>query len=263
MTGRVRSLVAPALASLLGIAFLVGLGVWQLQRLAWKDALIAAVESRVHAAPVDLPAEADWPKLRPADTEYRHVRVAGVYDASRQVLVFRALSSPRGRYGGPGYLVMTPLRLASGAVVLVNRGFVPEDRKDQAGNGLGAGETEVAGLMRASEERTWFTPADDPASGQWFTRDAPAIARAMGLSRYAPFSIDADASADPADLPEGGETIVAFPNNHLSYAATWFGMAIALAGVFVTFALAQLRAEGSGERRPAPAGVGDGGRHRD
>ncbi len=171
MTGRVRSLVAPALASLLGIAFLVGLGVWQLQRLAWKDALIAAVESRVHAAPVDLPAEADWPKLKPADTEYRHVRVAGVYDASRQVLVFRALSSPRGRYGGPGYLVMTPLRLASGAVVLVNRGFVPEDRKDQAGNGLGAGETEVAGLMRASEERTWFTPADDPASGQWFTRD--------------------------------------------------------------------------------------------
>ena len=242
MSRGVRSLAAPALASLAGVAILLGLGVWQLQRLAWKEALIAAVEARVRAAPSDLPAEADWPGLKPTDYEYRHVRVAGVYDANRQALVFRALASPRGRYGGPGYLVMTPLRLASGAVVLVNRGFVPEDREGQAASGLSAGETTVAGLMRASEERTWFTPADDPANGRWFTRDVAAMARAMGLTRYAPFSIDADASADPADLPEGGETIIAFPNNHLSYAATWFGLALALAGVFGAFAFAQLRA---------------------
>ncbi|HYA73318.1 MAG TPA: SURF1 family protein [Roseiarcus sp.] len=261
MRERARSLVAPALASLVGIAVLVGLGVWQLRRLAWKEALIAAVESRVHAAPVDLPSEADWSRFEPADAEYRHVRVAGVYDGSRQALVFRALGSPRGRYGGPGYLVMTPLRLANGAVVLVNRGFVPQDRKDQAASrGLGAGETLVTGLMRASEERTWFTPADNPASGQWFTRDVEAMARAMGLSRYAPFSIDADASADPADLPEGGETIVAFPNSHLSYAMTWFGMALALASVFGAYAVTQLRAGEKNEGRPAPVGDGDGGR---
>ena len=112
MSPSVRSLVAPALASLIGVAVLVGLGVWQLRRLAWKDALVAAVATRARAAPVDAPAEADWAKLKPADYEYRHVRLVGVYDASRQALVFRALSSPRGRYGGPGYLVMTPLRLA-------------------------------------------------------------------------------------------------------------------------------------------------------
>jgi surfeit locus 1 family protein len=261
MSQRARSLVAPALATVVGIAVLMSLGVWQLQRLAWKEGLIAAVESRVHAAPVDLPAEADWPRLNPADYEYRHVRLAGVYDASRQALVFRALGSPRGRYGGPGYLVMTPLRLANGAVVLVNRGFVPQDRKDQAAShGLGAGETLVTGLMRASEERTWFTPADNPVGGQWFTRDVEAIARAMGLNRHAPFSIDADASADPADLPEGGETIVAFPNSHLSYAMTWFGMALALAGVFIAYAVTQLRAGGKNEGRPAPVEDGDGGR---
>ncbi len=261
MTKRARSLVAPALASLIGVALLAGLGVWQLRRLAWKEALIAAVESRVHAGAVDLPGEADWPRLEAADYEYRHVRLAGVYDASRQARVFRALASPRGRYGGPGYLVMTPLRLASGAVVLVNRGFVPADRKDQAASiGAGARETLVTGLMRASEERTWFTPADDPASGQWFTRDVPAIARAMDLSRCAPFSIDADASADPADLPEGGETILAFPNNHFSYAMTWFGMALALAGVFGAYAFAQLSAGEKSDGRPAPTGDGDGGR---
>lgn len=261
MSRRARSLIAPALATLAGLAVLVSLGVWQLQRLAWKEALIGAVESRVHAAPVELPAEADWPRLDPADYEYRHVRVGGIYDVSRQALVFRALGNPRGRYGGPGYLVMTPLRLASGAVVLVNRGFVPQDRKDQAAlRGLGAGETLVTGLMRASEGRTWFTPVDNPASGQWFTRDVEAMARAMSLSRYAPFSIDADASADPADLPEGGETIVAFPNSHLSYAMTWFGMALALAGVFIAYAVTQLRAGGKKEAGRAPADDGDGGR---
>ncbi|MGD0564291.1 MAG: SURF1 family protein [Roseiarcus sp.] len=263
MSQRARSLVAPALATVVGVAVLVSLGVWQLQRLAWKEALIAAVESRVHAAPVDLPAEADWPRLNPTDYEYRHVHVAGVYDASRQALVFRALGSPRGRYGGPGYLVMTPLRLASGAVVLVNRGFVPQDRKDKAAlslSGSGAGETVVVGLMRASEDRTWFTPADNPASGQWFTRDVEAMARAMGLSRYAPFSIDADAGADPAELPEGGETIVAFPNSHLSYAMTWFGMALALAGVFGAYAVTQLRAGEKYGGRSAPVDDGDGGR---
>ena len=125
MTRGLRALIAPGVATLVGAALLCGLGEWQLRRLAWKEALIAAVESRAHAPPVEAPAEADWPRLDPADYEYRHVRLAGAYDASKQVLVYRALAEPRGRYGGPGYLTMTPLRLADGAVVLVDRGFVP------------------------------------------------------------------------------------------------------------------------------------------
>jgi surfeit locus 1 family protein len=254
MNPRIRSLAAPALATLLGVAILLGLGFWQLRRLAWKEGLIAAVATRVHAAPVDLPPEADWPALRPADYEYRHVRLTGVYERGKQALVFRAIGEPRGRYGGPGYLVMAPLRLANGAVVLVNRGFVPQDRKDQAASsGSGGGETVVTGLMRASEGRTWFTPADDPARDEWFTRDVPEMARAMGLSRYAPFSVDADASANPSDLPEGGETVLAFPNNHLSYAITWFGMALALLGVVGAYAVTQLRGGEKQDDRLAPA----------
>ena len=99
--------------------------------------------------------------------------------------------------------------------------------------------------MRASEERNLFTPADDPAKGRWYTRDVEAIARAMGLTRYAPFFVDADAGADRNALPEGGETVLDFPNNHFSYAMTWFGMALALIGVFVAFAVSQLRAADS------------------
>ncbi len=240
MSRALRSLAGAAVATVAGCAILVSLGVWQLHRLAWKEALIAAVETRVGAPPVGIPEPPDWAKLNPADYEYRHVRVSGVYDLGRQVLVFRALSSPRGRWGGPGYLVLTPLELGGGASVLVNRGFVPEDRKSEASAGP-SGTVAVTGLMRASEGRTWFTPADDPARGQWFTRDVDSISRALKLQDYAPFSIDADAGPDPNALPEGGETILEFPNSHLSYAMTWFGTALALAGVFITYAVTQIR----------------------
>ena len=238
MAARWRALVAPAVATLIGLAILVALGLWQLQRLAWKEALIAAVAQRAGAPPSELaPAEA-WSALNPGDYEYAHVRARGVYDGSRTALVFRALERARGRYAGQGYLVMTPLKLASGGTALVNRGFVPADRKDQIG--APAGEVEVTGLMRASEPRNFFTPPDDPAHGQWYTRDVGAMATFFKLDGPAPFFIDADAGA-PGELPQGGETILAFPNNHLEYALTWFGVALALAGVFAAYAVAQLR----------------------
>ena len=255
MNGRVRSLAAAAAATLIGLAVLVGLGVWQLKRLAWKEGLIAAVEARATAPPVEIPPPEEWTQLNPRDYEYRHVRLSGVYDYAHQALVFRALSSPRGRYGGPGYLVMTPLQLTGGGSVLVNRGFVPEERKDAANAGS-TGPTEVTGLMRASEDRTWFTPSDDPSRGQWFTRDVERIAEALKLGPHPPFSVDADASANPDALPEGGETILDFPNNHLSYAMTWFGMALALAGVFTVYAAGQLRSEKSPELAAASGGGG-------
>lgn len=235
-----KGLTGAAIATLIGATLLSGLGVWQLKRLAWKEALIAEIESRVHASPIEIPAPTEWPSLRPSDYEYRHVRVHGVFDYAHQALVFRALESPRGRYGGPGYLVMTPLKLDSGEYVLVNRGFVPLDLKAAADSGP-SGEAQVAGLMRSSEDRTLFTPADNPAKGEWYTRDVDEIAAAMSLRSHAPFSIDADAGPDPTALPEAGETVVRFPNNHLSYAFTWFGMALALIVVFAVWAFAQRR----------------------
>ena len=247
LSGRLRSLLWPGLFTLLGLAILIGLGVWQLDRLAWKEGLIAEVSARAAAPPIPAPPEADWAKLAPDDYEYRHVRLEGVYEFARQVLVFRALDDPRGRFGGPGYLVLTPLRLADGAYVIVNRGFVPQDQRDRFAvpADRASGEVATTGLMRSSESRTWFTPSDDPARGQWFTRDPAAIAATLKLARAAPFTIDADATGGPGDLPQGGETILAFPNNHLGYAFTWFGMALALAGVFCTYAVTRMR--------PAPA----------
>ncbi len=240
-----RALIAPGMAVLAGLAILIGLGEWQLQRMIWKEALISAVATRAHTTPAELPPPDEWARLKPSEYEYAHVRVRGVYDLGHQALVFRALERARGRYAGQGYLVITPLKLASGASVLVNRGFVPIDKKDAAG--APAGEVEVTGLMRASEPRNFFTPPDNPAQGDWYTRDIAAIAADFKLENPAPFSIDADAGA-PGELPQGGETILAFPNNHLEYALTWFGMALALAAVFAAYALQKLRSDASGPR---------------
>jgi len=231
--------VAAGIASLVACVLFIGLGVWQLQRLAWKEGLIAAADARAHAAAVPLPAPESWGALNPAEYEYRRVEATGVYDLGAQELLFTNIEEAHGRYNGVGYFVMTPLKLKGGESVIVNRGFVPEAMKAEAAKGP-QGETTIVALMRASEQRNLFTPADDPARGVFFTRDVERLAAALKLGAHAPFALDAEAG--PASLPQGGETRLTFVNNHLGYAFTWFGMAAALAGVFGVWALGRLRA---------------------
>jgi len=220
----------------------MALGVWQLHRLAWKEGLIAAADARAHSAPAPLPPPDAWAALDPSVYEYRRVEASGVYDLVHQELVFTDIEDPHGRYSGVGYYVMTPLKLANGATVIVNRGFLPEAMKAEAARGP-QGETKIVALMRASERRNLFTPADDPARGVFYTRDVEGLAAALKLGVHAPFTLDAEAGPDP--LPEGGETRLTFVNNHLGYAFTWFGMAAALAGVFGVWGYGRLRAVGS------------------
>ena len=228
MSARFRPLIAPAIFTLLMGAVLVGLGVWQLERLDWKTAILARIEARTNAPPQALPPLSAWSTLNPDDYEYRRVDLAGTFDHAEEALVFR------GTAAGPGYFVLTPLRLASGGTVIVNRGFVPTDRADPASRKAGqiAGVVHITGLMREPEPRNTFTPTDDPATGHYFTRDPALIATHFGLRDAAPFSVDADATPVPGGLPKGGTTEVAIPNNHLSYALTWFGLAAGLVGVF-------------------------------
>lgn len=221
---------------------LVSLGVWQLQRLAWKESLIGQIEARARRAPEPLPEFTQWASLRAEDYEYRHVTLSGIFENDKEALVYR----PSGRSTGlrePGYLVLTPLRLASGAYVIVNRGFVPMERRAPRSRPASQieGETGVTGLMRRPETRNVFTPADDADAGQYFTRDPEVIAAHFGLLRVAPFIVDADASSVSGGWPRGGATELSFPNNHLSYALTWFGLAAALLGVFIAFVWRTLR----------------------
>lgn len=151
---------------------------------------------------------------------YTRVSVTGAFLHDRETTV-QAVTEL-----GPGWWVLTPLRTDAGAV-LVNRGFVPSDRRDQGRRPLGQtpGETTLIGLMRAAEPGGGFLRANAPDEGRWYSRDVRAIARAQGLDgRVAPFFIDADATPNPGGYPVGGLTVVRFSDNHLVYALTWFGL---------------------------------------
>ena len=240
---RWRALVLPALLTAAVAAALIGLGIWQLQRLAWKEALIRTVAERTVAPPVPLPPARDWPGLRPEDYEYRRVVATGRFDHGAEAHVYRPLVEARGPYRGVGDIVLTPFRLVGGGTVVVNRGFVPDDRRDPATRTAGqlAGDVTITGLMRSPQARNSFTPADDPVRNQWFTVDPAAVAARAGIADTAPFVVDEDAGQAPGGLPQGGETVLDFPNSHLSYALTWFGLALGLLGVFASFAWRQIR----------------------
>lgn len=237
---RWRGLILPGFATLVALAILISLGSWQLRRLAWKEGLISRMQSRVHAPPQPLPAQDAWARLRTPEFEYLRVTARGVFEHQYETYVFHA--------GGtgvlePGWLVMTPLRLPSGARIVVNRGFVPMALQDPAKRAAGqiGGETQVTGLMRAPEPRNPFTPADEPQKRVMHVKDPAAIAARFDLDGVAPFLIDADATPVPGGWPKGGQTTMSFPNNHLSYALTWFGLAITLVIVFGVFAARRLR----------------------
>ena len=217
-----------------GLVFLVllGLGTWQVERRTWKRDLIARVEARVHAPAAPAPGPDAWTRIG-ADDAYRHVRLSGTFLHDRETLV-QAVTER-----GAGFWVLTPLRRPDGSLVLINRGFVPGDRRDPATRtagqraGEGAGEATVVGLLRLTEPGGAFLRANDPRDGRWYSRDVAAIAAARALTDVAPYFVDADATPNPGGLPVGGLTVIAFPNSHLVYALTWYGMALMLAGAMV------------------------------
>ncbi|HEY0147043.1 MAG TPA: SURF1 family protein, partial [Methylovirgula sp.] len=219
-----KGLVVPLLFAFAATALLVGLGVWQLHRLTWKEGLIARIAARGAAAPQKLPNPASWPRLKPEDYEYQHVALRGRFDNAKEVLVFDT-SGPGDV--GPGYLVLTPLILASGDQVIVNRGFVPAALAAKSARPKTEieGDVTVTGLMRPPQSRNFFTPADDPAKGLYFTRDPLAIAAHSGLAHAAPFVVDQDKTAIAGGWPAGSLNGVNIPNNHFEYALTWFGIA--------------------------------------
>jgi surfeit locus 1 family protein len=226
-----------------GAAILISLGNWQMRRLAWKEGLIAAIAERARAEPVAL-AKVDERSGRGEDSEYTRVKVEGRLLNDKE-LHFYAFDGQL----GPGYHVVTPLRLSDGSVVFVNRGYVPQDLKDPAGRQADepAGEVAIVGLVRQPEKPGFFTPANDVAKNIWYWRDLDAMAAAaLGPEKPTvhPFLIEAEAGPGLA-WPKGGVTRLELPNRHLEYALTWYGLAAALIAVFAAFAIPRWR-------RPAP-----------
>ncbi|QOZ74554.1 SURF1 family protein [Bradyrhizobium sp. CCBAU 53351] len=218
--------------ALIVFVVLIALGIWQIERRAWKLALIDRVEQRVHATAQPIPSSASWPAVSATNDEYRHVSVNGRFLHDRETLV-QAVTEE-----GPGYWVLTPLQRSDGTQVLINRGFVPSERRAASTrrDGNPDGQVEITGLLRITEPKGGFLRNNVPQHNRWYSRDVAAIAAARGLHDVAPFFVDADAGSQSAGGPIGGLTVVRFPNNHLIYALTWFALAFMLAAkLFVTF----------------------------
>ncbi|RCW72777.1 SURF1 family protein [Pseudorhodoferax soli] len=223
-----RGLLWVLLAAALLSAVFVALGTWQVQRLGWKKGLIARTEARVSAAPVAPPDLRAWPAIQaaPVDFEYRRMRLQGEFLHADEALVQASTAL------GAGFWVLTPLRLPDGSIVLVNRGFVPPERRDPATRGAPApaGAVTVTGLLRISEPHGGFLRENDPAANRWHSRDVAAIAAARRLpaDRVAPYFVDAEATPPGNTAPQwpvGGLTVVRFTDNHLVYALTWYALA--------------------------------------
>jgi surfeit locus 1 family protein len=246
MLGRLRNakLIWPTLAALAGLAVLVGLGTWQLERKRWKEDLLAKMAARVGADPVPMARLGD-PAAPGADIEYRHVTVVGRFHHDRE----RYLYQPGP--GGLGWHVYTPLQTAPGRILWVNRGLVPDTAKDPAKRSAGqvVGEIQVQGLLRKAPAKALFAPQNDPRGNLWYWPDVAALtisAFPPGTVMVLPLVLEVDAKPlPPGGLPAGGVTRINLPNRHLEYAVTWFGLAATLVGVYFAFAATRLRASGA------------------
>jgi surfeit locus 1 family protein len=215
-----------ALFTVIMIGVLAALGTWQVERLNWKQGLIANLEARLSATPTGLPPRARWSGLTATEDEFRRVAFPAEFIRGEEALVYSSGSSLRPDAAGPGYWVFAPARLAGGGIVVVNRGFVPDGKQAPDAHAQPSGMVDIVGVLRWPEARGAFTPADDPAKGLWFARDPAGMADARKWGAVAPFYVDQEAPVPPGGLPKPGPLRAALPNNHLQYAVTWYGLAL-------------------------------------
>jgi surfeit locus 1 family protein len=230
-SGRRRGLVLMLVLGTIAFALLIALGSWQVQRLYWKEELVAQIAERTQSQPLPL-SEMEVKYRATGDVDYWPVRLSGTFMHEGERHFFATWE------GQSGFYVYTPLKLDDGRFALVNRGFVPYDFKDAARRPVGqvSGPVSVVGLARnpLDGKPGSLVPDNDPAKNIFYWKDRDVMAGTASLPAGAvvvPFFIDADKTPNPGGLPLGGVTMVDMPNNHLQYAVTWYGLAAALVGV--------------------------------
>ncbi|HEY2034325.1 MAG TPA: SURF1 family protein [Rhizomicrobium sp.] len=227
-----KPLLVPTLWLIPLLAILIGLGTWQIERLHWKEGLLAKIHTGLTAAP--MPLRDALPATDPghiAAADYRRVTVRGLFENGEEILFFTT-----GPGGAPVYHVLTPFLMDDGHTLLVDRGWVPTDLPPSLWHrGDLNGPRNVVGIIRQPAPPNWFTPPIDKAKRIVHTRDPQTLAKAFGLKNIFPMFLEADATPNPGGWPKGGVTVVDLPNDHLQYAITWFGLALGLLGVYLSY----------------------------
>ena len=219
-----------------GLAVLLSLGTWQVERKAWKETLIATLTERLSAEPVELPPAFEWSRLTPENAEFRRVKLRADF-RSDGALAFTSGSALRDDVKAPGYFVFAGGRLPGGQHVVVNRGYV-KDRTYPAA----AGPHEIVGALRWPEASSRFVADHDASTDVWYVRDHRLMARVRGWGDVAPFYVEQEAPVPPGGVPHPARLRVNLPNHHLQYALTWYGLALMLVVVFAAWVLHPRRA---------------------
>lgn len=228
----VRSIatITPILASL---AILLALGTWQMERLHWKEGLLADIAERRSAVPVEL-SEIERLAASGGDIEYRRVALSGTFDHTKERHFFATFQ------GQTGFYVYTPLILSDGRALLVNRGFIPYEMKEVSTRTAGevTREQRLTGYARSrlAQKPSSIVPDNDIAKNIFFWKDLDVMASSSGLdpAKTLPFFVDVDDLVqNPGGWPKGGVTQFDLPNSHLQYAFTWYGLAAALVAVVI------------------------------
>lgn len=224
------------------LMLLVGLGVWQLQRLEWKEAIIAERAERGAAAPIAIAGVPDdgW-----KDLEHRRIALRGRYLHDREMLIWNKV-----RHGQTGFDLITPLRLDGGGAVLVHRGWVPRAWPEgQVERRRPAGPVALTGVIRDGGKATPWVPDNNPAKGEWFYADVAQMAKAAGIDDAKPYLVRVAPDAAEKGYPKGPHATYRIPNRHLEYAVTWFGLAATLVIVYIAY---HWRRRTENEGREAP-----------
>ena len=229
---KLRPLLWPTIIMLPIFLFSLSLGVWQMERRAWKRDILDRIATNQAAAPLTLD---ELLKGDPLRFEYGRVRVSGSFLHDKEFyLAARSLKDK------VGMQVVTPLRTEDGTIVLFDRGWIPSEKKEPAKRAEGQlpGKVDLVGIVRRSQIKRQFAPDNDPARNFWFHVDVP-VMRQMAGGAADPvldsFFLEADATANPGGIPVGGQTRLDIPNDHLQYAITWFLIALAGAGVYLAY----------------------------
>jgi surfeit locus 1 family protein len=216
---------------------MLALGSWQVQRLSWKNSEQAYRDARVAAEPIELPERVE----DPSELFYRRVWAEGVFDHGKEMFL-----GARSVQRQLGFQVITPFERPSGDTILVNRGWVPLDRKEPETRAAGQleGTVRIEGLVVPGGRPSWFAPANHPAQRLWYWADLATLSEAAGIPSQR-FILDAGPAENPGGFPVGGQTVLTLRNEHLSYVIIWYALAIGLAVIYLLY----MR---RGRRRPSP-----------